>query len=61
MRPIIPNYSLDTYYAKIIPSIIYQGLMPHGIQRRYQHRKKAARDRRLAWCAKDGSANKVLK
>ncbi len=22
----IPNYSLDTYYAKIIPSIIYRGL-----------------------------------
>ena len=22
----MPNYSLDTYYAKIIPSIIYQGL-----------------------------------
>ncbi len=23
----MPNYSSDTYYAKIIPSIIYQGLV----------------------------------
>ncbi len=34
-----PNYSLDTYYAKIIPSIIYQGLVPNCKKAAYYSKK----------------------